>query len=472
MNNLLLTYSLLFSVAFCHAQNLDFTLADPQPDLIEVYEGSFGSGDIDGDLDLVMAGLDPGRETALYFNDGNGNFTEEVDIPFPEASGSVPKFKDLDGDGDLDLFFCGIGFGIHEFAHVYLNDGLGGFTQLPNPALPQFGERGVAIEDMDGDGDPDIVIFAMDADDVFFADVFLNDGNAIFSPSGNTAFIPVQFGVVATIDVENDGDLDIIASGSKEDGMALTALYLNDGMGNFSADTDNVFVQLSANDVDVADTDNDGDMDILMSGATDSFGVFTLLYANDGNGQFTEIETDLQDTFAGANAIADLDNDGDQDILIIGSQAGGIANIFNIVYENIGDNVFMPTDTIGGEYIAACIIDNFNGDDLKDIIIQGFVDDTNVYWNASTITNLLEQDITSLLTIYPNPSAGQFTLLLDETTPVADLSIFTSQGRLVHQQLNLTGKSNVLNLDLERGHYIAQVRFGHTTVNNVLIIGD
>jgi hypothetical protein len=168
-------------------------------------------------------------------------------------------------------------------------------------------------------------------------------------------------------------------------------------------------VQLSANDIDIADTDNDGDLDILMSGSTDLFEVRTILYTNNGSGQFTESTTAvLQQTFAGTNAIADLDNDGDQDIVIIGSQDGGLPNIFNIVYENLGDNEFVQSDIIGGEYIAACVVDDFNGDGLADIIIQGFVEETNVYWNNTDVLSVSDQLAEDgLLTVYPNPSANR-----------------------------------------------------------------
>ena len=147
--------------------------------------------------------------------------------------------------------------------------------------------------------------------------------------------------------MENDGDQDVIISGVQANDTKLTRLYLNDGLGNYSVDTNTNFEQLSADDIDVADTDNDGDLDILMSGTTDAFDVRTILYLNEGDGEFTELTTvDLQQTFAGTNAIADLDNDGDQDILIVGSQAGGLPNIFNIVYENLGNNEFEPVVTL------------------------------------------------------------------------------------------------------------------------------
>ena len=112
-----------------------------------------------------------------------------------------------------------------------------------------------------------------------------------------------------------------------------------------------------------------------------------MLYINNGKGIFTEVATSLQQTFGGQNEFADLDNDGDQDLLIVGTQAGGLPNIFNIVYKNIGNNLFTQVQILGGEYIAACVIDDFTGDGLKDIIISGFVRQTNAYWNTSTNSN-------------------------------------------------------------------------------------
>jgi hypothetical protein len=430
-----ITFTLLVLTLFLENVNaqIDFTLADPQPDLIEVYGGSFASGDIDndGDQDLLMTGLGPESGTALCLNDGTGDFTEVSNTPFPIARFSVTEFVDLDADGDLDLFFLGIASGgVQEFTHIYLNDGTGSFTQLSNPSLPEFQGSGAAIEDIDGDGDLDIMISASDKNDEFVADTFLNDGNANFTPSGSTAFIPVKFAAVAFIDVENDGDQDIIISGTQENDNALTSLYLNDGLGNYSVDTITNFEQLSADDVDVADTDNDGDFDILLSGINDSSEVRTILYLNDG-GAFTELTTvDLQQTFAGTNAIADLDNDGDQDIVIIGSQDGGLPNIFNIVYENLGNNVFDPAITLGGEYIAACVVDDFNGDELSDIIILGFVDNTNFYWNTGVTLSTTDVIKSQTLTMFPNPANDIVNISLDKDQ-LQKIELYSMTGRLI-----------------------------------------
>lgn len=450
----------LFTFSLCSAQLINFTVADPQPDLIEVYGGSFASGDIDndGDRDLLMTGLDPGSETALYLNNGNGDFTEVTNTPFPEARFSVTEFIDLDADGDLDLFFSGIASGgVQEFTHIYLNDGSGSFTQLSNPFLPEFQGSGAAIEDVDNDGDLDIMISAIDKNDQFGADIYLNDGNANFTPSGSTAFTPVKFASVVFIDVENDGDADVMISGTQANDDALTRLYLNDGSGNYSIDTNTSFEQLSADDVDVADTDNDGDIDILMSGTNDLNDVRTILYVNDGSGQFIELSTGMQETFAGTNAIADLDNDGDQDILIIGSQDGGLPNIFNIVYENLGNNEFEAAVTIGGEYIAACIVDDFNGDGLADIIIQGFVDKTNVYWNSSEILDVQDElGDANLLTIYPNPANNIVHISASQVIDTVTLYSVLGQKVLSNQGIGNTMELDISNL--QAGSYFVQLQ--------------
>ena len=174
----------------------------------------------------------------------------------------------------------------------------------------------------------------------------------------------------------------------------------------------------------MADTDNDGDLDLIINGNTQN-----LLYINNGAGLFSSISTNLQQTFAGKNAFADLDNDGDQDLLIVGSQAGGLPNIFNIVYRNDGNNTFVQTQILGGEYIADCVIADFNGDGLKDIIIQGFADDTNVYWNTSTVLGISEQIVNNnSIIFYPNPAKDFINLILKDESLI---TIYNSVGQIV-----------------------------------------
>ena len=410
MKKLLLGALLLFSTTNTFSQTLNFTLANPQPNIMEGYGGTFASGDIDGDgdLDLLMTRIGPW--TKLYKNDGTGNFTE-VTHNFPRSGNSQAFFKDLDGDGDLDLFFSGQNELAQKFANIYRNDGLGNFTQVPNN-LPVFIE-GAAIADVDNDGDQDLVITT-----ATISDIYLNNGNAVFTPQGNSVFTPVD-GIVQIIDIENDGDQDVIISGSN-----TIKLYQNNGSGVYTLNINTTFPAISAEGIEVADTDNDGDLDLIINGNTQN-----LLYINNGAGLFSSISTNLQQTFAGKNAFADLDNDGDQDLLIVGSQAGGLPNIFNIVYRNDGNNTFVQTQILGGEYIADCVIADFNGDGLKDIIIQGFADDTNVYWNTSTVLGISEQIVNNnSIIFYPNPAKDFINLILKDESLI---TIYNSVGQIV-----------------------------------------
>lgn len=441
MEKVLLLAIILLISASGHAQTLDFTLANPQPDLMEVWAGTFASGDVDGDgdIDLFMTGITPQKQTKLYLNNGTGNFTEVANTPFPRSGSSQAILKDLDNDGDLDLFFSGNNLLSQNFTHIYRNNGSGIFTQVTNNALPAF-IKGAAIADVDNDGDQDIVISTSAV-----ADVYLNNGNAVFSAQGSSVFTPVS-GVVRFIDMENDGDQDVIISGASS-----IKLYQNNGSGNFTLNTNSTFAALSGEDIDVADTDNDGDLDFLINGSGQN-----LLYTNNGSGIFTQITTTLQQTSGGQNAIADLDNDGDQDILIVGTQAGGLPNIYNIVYQNTGNNIFVQTQILGGEYIADCVVADFTGDGLKDIIIQGFAEDTNVYWNTSTIVSVANT-ITSdeAIILHPNPTKGFVNFNLNEK--IESIVLFNLAGQQISTK-QVNSKEFVLDIsNLSNGIYIVRL---------------
>lgn len=427
-----------------YSQTFNFTLANPQPTIMDCYAGTFASGDIDGDgdKDLLMTGITPGKFTKLYLNNGTGNFTEVTNHSLPRSGSSQLIFKDLDNDGDLDLFFSGNNQLNQTFTNIYKNNGSGVFTQVTNAGLPTIMWRGAAIADVDNDGDQDIVITAVASG---ISGVYLNNGNAVFTLQSNSPFAAVS-GAIAFIDMESDGDQDIVVSGN-----ASIKLYQNNGSGIFTLNTNSTFANLSGEDIDVADTDNDGDLDFLVNGSTQN-----LLYINNGSGIFTQITTPLQQTSSGQNAIADLDNDGDKDILIIGTQAGGLPNIYNILYQNTGNNVFIPVDTLGGEFIADCVVDDFTGDGFKDIIIQGNIQKTNVYWNTPTtlgISNSISSN--EPVFFYPNPTNNLVNFNLKENT--GSVSLFNSLGQeVLSKQVN--SKEFILDVsNLPNGIYIVKL---------------
>ena len=92
MRKLLLGALLLLSTTNTFSQTLNFTLANPQPNIMEGYSGTFASGDIDGDGDLDLFMTTIGKITKLYKNDGNGNFTEVTHI-FPRSAYSQAFLK-------------------------------------------------------------------------------------------------------------------------------------------------------------------------------------------------------------------------------------------------------------------------------------------------------------------------------------------------------------------------------------------
>jgi hypothetical protein len=461
MKKILILHLSLFFNIYGYTQILDFTLANPQPNLIQVYGGSFASGDIDGDgdKDLLVTGISPTILTKLYLNNGTGVFTETAN-PFPLASSTVTIFKDLDNDGDLDLFFSGNANIGGIFTNIYTNNGSGVFTLLNNPALPKFSGSGASIADVDNDGDQDIIISALTSTNAFVADVYKNNGSAIFTAQNNTTFTPVKFAAIAFIDMENDGDQDVIISGQDASNVSSIKLYQNNGTGNYILNSNSTFLPISSDDVDVADTDNDGDLDFLVSGAQAGSGANTILYKNNGTGVFTQTATSLQQTFGGKSAFADLDNDGDQDVLIGGSQAGGLPNIYNIVYTNTGNNVFIPTDTLGGEYISDCIIDNFNGDIKKDIITQGFASKkTKVFWNTSTIVTSINTIVTNpIITYFPNPTKD--IVNFSSQNSITNIKIYNLKGQEVLSK-KVNAKNFTINIsNLSPGNYVAKLNMG------------
>ena len=278
------------------------------PSFVNYHNLAFGDVDGDGDEDLLAGQGQP----QLLLNDGAGHFTKAPPGCVPQNSGEVHRseFGDLDGDGDLDLFIGRV----YAYPHggwgptwdtVWFNDGSGCFIDTPSalPAITAHLTESVALGDIDGDGDLDILTNG--------PQLFRNDGTGQFTDDSHDLAFLTEGNGVGLGDLDGDGDLDAYF-GSK---YPRDVIMWNDGQGHF-LDTTPAPGQLTRNPSFV-DFDGDGDLDLVSGVFYHEFphgGVAESMatYANDGAGNFTPLRgpQDEQHEYA----LADLDLDGDIDL--------------------------------------------------------------------------------------------------------------------------------------------------------------
>jgi len=330
------------------------------------YGMGVATGDIDndGDLDIYVTNYGPNQ---LWVNNGDGTFrdgTEAAGVGHP-GLGTSAAFVDFDGDGDLDLFvanyvkmdlsdypncyaadssldYCGPDAFPPDKDALYINQGDGRFRDgsgLIREA--QAGASlGVVTADLDGDGLIDIYV-ANDGDPNH---LWRNKGEGVLEEIGlltGTALngmgaAEAGMGVTAG-DFDEDGDEDLFMTHLDEE---TNTLYTNQGDSFFDDHTNRTglampSMKFTGFGTSFIDLDNDGWLDLFaLNGAVRVLQeqkaagkVFPLeqenqIFANQAGKGFTDATkqggpafTDLE-VSRGA-AVGDLDNDGDEDILIV-----------------------------------------------------------------------------------------------------------------------------------------------------------
>ncbi len=306
----------------------------------------FGDFDNDGDLDLIVAGNENEgtvlAHTNIYQNDGSGGLTS-ITHAIPAASFPSLDWGDYDNDGDLDLAISGndgaFGTGT-DFSAIYRNDS-GTFTDISAGLIAMDGGS-LDWGDYDRDGDLDILMtgFSGDSSDSYSL-VYRNNGNDSFTDI-SAGLQKVMRGRASWGDYDGDGDLDILLNGNENsvDGTnTRSRIYRNDGNDTFTDISAGIIALGSATSV-WGDYDSDGDLDILVSGAIASDTYTTRIYRNDGNDTFTDINAGLTSMFRVAADWGDFDNDGDLDLLVHGNTNTGTSGTFKL-YQNIGSDTFI-----------------------------------------------------------------------------------------------------------------------------------
>ncbi|WP_299459217.1 FG-GAP-like repeat-containing protein [uncultured Microscilla sp.] len=228
-------------------------------------EGAVAWGDFnnDGFLDLALAGGFAsssgsfGAYTGVFANKGNGSFEQVTISSLKNRSHSAAAWGDYDNDGDLDLVVTGIDNGTTAI-DFYRNDGGGNFVYEGNKGVAGVSKGSIDWGDYDNDGDLDLLVAGLrqGASDPL-VHIYTNQGQGSFSEHNfSSSGSQVSWG-----DYDNDGFLDILASGD------AVKIFQNQPVSNSSLRT---FGAVSATfrpgKAVWIDHDNDGDLDVIVYG--------------------------------------------------------------------------------------------------------------------------------------------------------------------------------------------------------------
>ncbi|MBD3374040.1 hypothetical protein GF406_03305 [candidate division KSB1 bacterium] len=346
----------------------------------------------------------------LYMNHGNPPFQNEaaargVADPFGETGTHGVIFVDIDNDGDLDIF----NGSTDERNHLYINRGNGTFYDGSHAAgisVEKLGTRGVVAFDANGDGYMDL--FAANwynprkKNRVESNEFYLNRGNGTFqrTDAGLTRINSLDTGVqgVTAADIDEDGDVDLILSRRVYPDPTFNQVMLNDGTGHFTEKSQQLGLRVAGNDCNgttLADLDNDGDLDILFTNHPKSYSKpdYLIVFENKLNesGRFEDISQKVNIRGYGFTVLCiDVDNDTYQDIFLTNTKEK------SSLYLNKGDFVFEKQENTGAEHSLfdprAVVKSDFDRDGDLDIYLTDANKDSSYQYYNRLLQNKTRND--------------------------------------------------------------------------------
>ena len=333
------------------------------------------AGDIDNDscTDLILAGdgAFQGDEPSgfrVYANNCDGTFTditETTGIAGPQISWSL-ALGDVNNDGYLDLYAAGLMSVSGSFDHrdrLYINNGDRTFADMTDEAGidGELATCSARFSDYDNDGRTDIFVanclfvdvrteLLRNNGDGTFTDVAVDAGLAILTSGHPLEYARDSRTALSFGDYDLDGDLDVFASG--EIGWPL---FENDGEGTYTAIDERELGLAISGDMGLgghlaasfADFDNNGYPDVFYAFVQED-SAEGVLRMNNGDKTFIE-GMQYSVINPGGAAIADYDNDGFVDLVVVTARVRGESGEPLLLHNRGGDNAWITVRTVGVE---------------------------------------------------------------------------------------------------------------------------
>jgi len=376
---------------------------------------SWGDYDRDGDLDVAICGDSAGVPRAFVYRNDNGLFTNSGFL-LPRLTNGNVEWGDADNNGWLDLLITGYDSNGDVKAFIVTNSA---GTLSPNPVqLPFAVSYGQAHwGDYDNDGRLDILMAGNN-----IAKILHNNGALNFSEI-QTPFPSVTNASCNWVDYNNDGQTDAFICGHVDVGD-VSKLFRNDhGVFTEVSLQPSGILGLSYGSSRWADLDRDGDMDLLISGVDTAFG-YILIYKNMGHDIFEMIDNYTFNTFSTNMDIADYDNDGLPDLIITGKIHACGGSSLTLLYHNEGNMMFnnLYTD-IGGIASGGTAFADYNNDGFTDLLLSGTDNygetTTRLYRNTSGISQFFTNTPpTQVKNLSVQQNSNSITLRWDKATDV------------------------------------------------------
>jgi len=331
----------------------------------------FADIDNDGDLDIVVSQYTFASGFAALFNDGKGFYSQPVKYNSTEESEGI-EVGDFNNDNFIDVVVTNTGFNWEgNTVTVFMNDGTGAFN-LDAEYIVGSGPTGITADDFDNDNDIDLAVtnYGYLGQGTTIT-LLLNNGNGTFSDGGDFAAGTSPYRIESDF-INNDNLIDLVIADDKQ----IINVLINSGNNDFSDRTEYTAGPNYAGNyycnVELADMDNDTDIDILYSSSRTWDGVRGQIayLKNNGDGTFApQIRINLTEFTAGATDVGTGDLNGDGWLDMVGASfSGRTSDGYQVAYSD-GSGGFQPAfKNPAGQATRGILVGDVNNDDIPDVV--------------------------------------------------------------------------------------------------------